>query len=137
MSALTVRILKPEREIARIEGATMLLGESVGGQFSILPEHTSFCTLLRPAAMEVRVDRGRFHRFAISGGVLKLRSNHVDVFASSGEMSEEIDVERAESAKKRAQERLDSGDESVDRVRAEHALRRALVRLKVASYRQG
>ena len=136
MAALTVRILKPEKEIAKIEGASMLLGESVGGQFAILPEHTSLCTILRPGPMEVRVDRGRFHRFAISGGVLKLDTNHVDVFAASGEMSKEIDVTRAEAAKERARERLDSQDKSVDRARAEHALRRALVRLQVASYRQ-
>ena len=52
-------------------------------------------------------------------------------------MSKEIDVGRAEAAKERARGRLDSGDERVDRERAERALERAMVRLKVASFRQG
>ena len=137
MPALTVRILKPEKEIARIEGVSMLIGESVGGQFAILPEHTSFCTILRTAPMEIRCERGGLHRFAISGGVLKLNGNRVEVFASSGEMSAEIDVGRAEAAKSRAQKRLDSGGEGVDKARAERALKRSLARIQAASYRQG
>ena len=137
MSALSVRIIKPEREVARIERASMLVGESTGGQFAVLPDHTSFCAKLRIALMEVRVDKGRFHRFAICGGVIKVSRNQVDVCTESAEISKEIDTGRAEAAMKRARERLDSGDDSVDRERAESALRRAMVRLKVASFRQG
>ncbi len=134
--SLTVRIIKPEGEIANIEGASMLVGESVGGQFAILPDHTSFCTILRIGPMEVRVDKGRFHRFAICSGVLRVSKNQVDVCAASAEISKDIDVERAEAAMKRAKERLESGDERVDRERAERALRRAMVRVKVASFRK-
>lgn len=137
MSSLNIRIIKPEREIARIDGASMLVGESVGGQFSILPDHTAYTTILRTAPMEVRVDKGRIHRFVICGGILRMNKNQVDVCAASGEIGMDIDVERAEAAKKRARERLDSGDERIDKERAEHALKRAMVRLKVASFRQG
>ena len=137
MLALDIRIIKPEREIARIEGASMLVGESVGGQFAILPDHTAYCTILRPAQMEIRVDKGRIHRFAICGGILRMNKNRVEVCAASGELGKDIDVERAEAAMRRAKERLDSGDERVNRVRAESALRRAMVRLNVASFRQG
>jgi F-type H+-transporting ATPase subunit epsilon len=70
---------------------------------------------------------------AISGGFLEVRPDRVIVLADSAERAEEIDVARAEAAKKRAEERLrDRKVEGLDETRAEASLRRAIARLSVA-----
>ena len=69
---------------------------------------------------------------AISGGFLEVRPDHVIVLADQAERAEEIDVTRAAEARKRAEERLKTKEAGIDTLRAEAALRRALVRLSVA-----
>lgn len=70
---------------------------------------------------------------AISGGFLEVRPNRVIVLADQAERAEEIDMARAEAARKRAEERLhDRQVAGLDETRAEAALRRALTRLSVA-----
>jgi F-type H+-transporting ATPase subunit epsilon len=76
---------------------------------------------------------GEEDSLAISGGFLEVRPDHVIVLADQAERAEEIDVARAEAARKRAEERLkDRHAAGLDAIRAETALRRALARLSVA-----
>ena len=69
---------------------------------------------------------------ATSGGFLEVKNNRISLVVESAEFAEQIDVERAKSAEKRAKERLAKKGE-VDMLRAEMALTRALNRLKVSS----
>ena len=73
---------------------------------------------------------------AISGGFLDVRSDKVIILADACERVEEVDVARAEAAKRRAEETLKEMPTSVDAVAAEAALRRSLARLKVAERRR-
>jgi F-type H+-transporting ATPase subunit epsilon len=76
---------------------------------------------------------GQEESLAISGGFLEVRPDHVIVLADQAERADEIDVARAEAARKRAEERLkDRHAAGIDAIRAETALRRALARLSVA-----
>ena len=68
---------------------------------------------------------------AISGGFLEVRPDRVIVLADAAERAEEIDVRRAEEAKRRAEERLKHPGSEVDVAKAEAALRRAVARLQV------
>ena len=74
---------------------------------------------------------------AVSGGFLEVRPDRVIVLADTAERAEEIDISRAEEARKRAEKRLEERYvPGVDAARAEAALRRSLVRLKIAERRR-
>ena len=102
------------------------------GELGILPHHTPLMTTLLPG--ELRIKKGAEETsLAISGGFLEVRPDRVVVLADSTERAEEIDVDRAEAARKRARERLSQQRElGTDGTRAEAALRRSLARLRVA-----
>jgi F-type H+-transporting ATPase subunit epsilon len=75
--------------------------------------------------------------FAIGGGFMEVQPDRVVVLADTAERAEEIDMERAEAARQRAEEHLHAREErAVDFVRAESALRRSLIRIKVAETRR-
>ena len=88
-------------------------------------------------AGELRVRKGREEFFlAISGGFLEVRPDRVIVLADAAERAAEIDIARAEEAKRRAEEELSRRAPGVDTAQAEAALRRSLIRLKVAERRK-
>lgn len=106
------------------------------GEFGVLPNHISFLSTL--VAGEMSYKQGSTRRFlAVSGGYAEVLDNVMTVLAPSAEFGSEIDVERAQLAKERAERELaefsrDGGDEKDIEV-AQVALQRALVRLQVAS----
>lgn len=78
------------------------------------------------------IKNGKANIFAISGGILDVKLDEVLILADAFESQDEIDVNRANLAKQRAQEKLDSKNKDIDLQRAELALKRALNRLLVA-----
>jgi F-type H+-transporting ATPase subunit epsilon len=85
----------------------------------------------------VLVRKGREEvSMAISGGFLEVRPDRVIVLADAAERDDEIDLARAEAAKRRAEERLSQRAPGTDMARAEASLHRALARLKVAEKRR-
>ena len=107
----------------------------IDGELGILPHHTPLMTILMPGELIARKD-GDEYILAISGGFLEIRPDRVIVLADAAERAEEIDIERAESAKKRAEERLSHPSSQVDMARAQAALQRAVTRIEVASRRK-
>ena len=73
---------------------------------------------------------------AVGGGFMEVRPDRVTILADSAERAEEIDVARAETARQSAQQLLSGRPSGVDIVRAENALRRSQIRLKVARRRR-
>ncbi|MDY6912612.1 MAG: ATP synthase F1 subunit epsilon, partial [Chloroflexota bacterium] len=102
------------------------------GEMAILPSHAPLMTMLQPGEIIVRkagVDSSIF----VSGGFFELMNDKVTILADSAEHAEEIDLTRAEEAKKRAEERKELRTiPDFDLARAEAALRRSLMRLKAA-----
>ena len=72
---------------------------------------------------------GKIQEYAISGGILNVKKDEVSILADSFEAKEEIDYERAEKAKLKAEERLSSKEPNIDIKKAELSLKRALNRL--------
>jgi len=103
----------------------------IEGQLGILPHHAPLMTMLRPGDLLIRKG-GEEHHLAVSGGFLEVRPDKVIILADACERAEEIDIARAEAARRRAEETLRTSGPEVDKAAAEAALRRALVRLKVA-----
>ncbi len=101
------------------------------GSFEILAGHLPFLTVLDTGEIRIRESETP-QSIATSGGVFEVLRTGVTVLADTAEWAYEIDVERAETARQRAQELLASRDPNVNRTRAEAALARAVNRLKIA-----
>ena len=130
MSSLKLDIVTAER-VVYSEDVDAVIAPGVEGQLGILPHHAPLMTTLQAGELVVR--RGGVEdSLAISGGFLEVRPDRVIVLADSAERAEEIDTERAQAAKKRAEERLAARQAGVDEAMVEAALQRAMARLTVA-----
>ena len=134
MATTRLEIVTAERQIYSDE-VNVLVADGVEGQLGILPHHAPLITMLKPGELLIRKDNEETY-MAVSGGFLEVRPEKIIILADACERSEEIDIERAEAAKRRAEERLKTRPPEIDMFRAEAALRRSLVRLKVAERRR-
>jgi F-type H+-transporting ATPase subunit epsilon len=101
------------------------------GQLGILPHHAPLMTALNAGELIARKGNEEY-MMAISGGFLEVLPDRIIVLADAAERAEEIDIARAEEAKKRAQESLAHSASQVEVASAEAALRRAIARIEVA-----
>ncbi|MCX6004375.1 MAG: F0F1 ATP synthase subunit epsilon [Chloroflexi bacterium] len=134
MPTVKLEIVTAERQVFS-EDVTTVIAEGVDGQMAILPKHAPLITMLAPGELVIRKDGDEIY-MAITGGFLEVRPDKVIVLADACERSDEIDLERAAEAKRRAEERLKSLTPDIDQTRAEAALRRSLARLRVAEKRR-
>ena len=102
------------------------------GEFGILPNHIPFMTALKTGVTRAAVGDKTIN-IAIMGGAFQVKNNDIIILTGAAELSDDIDVVRAEEAKKRAEERLASKSEEIDIQRAEAALARAKARLKATA----
>ena len=104
---------------------------SEDGQRGILPNHMPIVVSLAVGKMTMEEESGR-ETYAVSGGVLFFRNNQCTILTPAIENVKDIDVERAERAKERAEARLAAiEDEHIDMMRAEIALKKAVNRLNI------
>ncbi len=134
MAGIKVDIVTAER-IVYSEEVDIVVAPGIEGELGILPQHAPLMTSLKEGELMMRKG-GEEIFMAISGGFLEVRPDRVIVLADSAERSEEIDITRAEEAKRRAEERISKLTSEIDLHRAEAALRRSLVRLKVSEKRK-
>ena len=127
-------VVTAEREVFSDE-VDEVVANGVEGQLGILPHHAPLMTTLMPGELLIKKGGEEFY-LAVSGGFIEVRPDRIIVLADTAERVEEIDVARAEEAKRRAEERLAEGAPGVDTARAEAALRRSLLRLRVAQRRR-
>ena len=118
------------------EDADIVIVPGIEGEMGILPHHAPLMTMIKPGEVLVRKGTEEYY-LAVSGGFLEVTPDHVTILADAAERADEIDIARAEAAKKRAEDRiLHRTAEEVNVANAEAALRRALARLKVAEKRR-
>ena len=135
MASIRLDIVTAERMVYS-EEVDVVVAPGVEGQLGILPHHAPLMTTLQMGELQVR-GGGEEFSLAISGGFLEVRPDRIIVLADTAERSEEIDVARAEEAKRRAEERLSERNvPGLDEARAEATLRRAITRLQVAEKRR-
>ena len=131
MSSIKLDIVTAERMIYS-EDVNMVVAPGVEGQLGILPHHTPLMTTLQAGELHIKKDDEEIV-LAISGGFIEVRPDRVIVLADSAERAEEIDIARAEEAKRRAEQKLATGRVAeFDTAIASAALLRAMSRLKVA-----
>ena len=134
MSTTRLEIVTAERVIYS-EDVEVVIAPGVEGELGLLPHHAPLMTILEQGELRFRRGGEEFS-LAISGGFLEVRGDKVVVLADAAERADEIDISRAEEAKRRAQERVALRPEGADMARVEAALRRSLVRLRVAEKRR-
>jgi len=133
MPGIKLDIVTAER-VVYSEDVDLVVAPGIDGELGILPHHAPLMTMLQPGELQIRKDGEDFF-LAVSGGFIEVRPDRIIVLADAAERAGEIDIERAEAAKRRAEEQLSHRVPEADLAQAEAALRRALVRLKVAEKR--
>jgi F-type H+-transporting ATPase subunit epsilon len=128
---LHLEIVTPERLAFEGDVDEVIVPGSEGA-LGILPHHAPLISLLGQGVLCLRCN-GEEEEFAIFGGFLQVRPDRVVVLAETADMASEIDVARAERARREAEHVIEGGPlEPADLVAARAALERALIRLKVA-----
>jgi F-type H+-transporting ATPase subunit epsilon len=143
MAKLQLQVVTAERQLLD-EVADMVIAPGGAGELGILPRHIPLITTLKPGELRVR-QNGEEHVYAVAGGFMEVRNAVVDdapgsqviVLADAAERAEDIDIERAQEARRRAEEQLSSTAADVDLIAAQVALLRAIARLRVAERHRG
>lgn len=131
---LDVEIVTGERLILREEGVDMVVAPGGAGTLGILPQHAPLVTTL--AFGELRIKKGNEEQsILVYGGFMEVADDKVLVLADSAERAEEVDVERAETARRRAEESIAGRQATMDLEEAQASLRRANLRLRVGQRR--
>jgi len=128
---LLLEVVTPDRLVLSTE-AEVVVCPGVEGQFGVLVGHIPFLSALEIGEMYYRKG-GQTEYLAVSGGFAEVTGAKVTIVAEAAEKGREIDIERAMRAKERAEKRLAAAKTAeIDWARAEAALRRSMVRAKVA-----
>ncbi len=127
---IQLEVVTPERQVVS-EAAEYIEIPGSTGYIGVLPGHAPLLTELAPGEISYRVG-GDVKRMAVGWGLAEVLPTQVTVLARVAERAEEIDVERAESARKRAEEALRTATPGGELEEAQAALQRATARLEVA-----
>lgn len=119
------------------EDVSEIIAPGSEGQLGILPKHAPLMTVLGPGEVVVRREGQEDLFFVVSGGWMEVRPDHVTILARTAERADEIDMDRAEAARARAEQLLAQGARREERPGIEMALKRSQIRLKVARTRRG
>jgi F-type H+-transporting ATPase subunit epsilon len=131
-----LNIVTPDRLVAHDSVSDVTI-PGKNGYLGVLPGHAPLLTELVPGGLTY-TRAGARHCVAVNWGFAEVLPGRVIVLVQSAERAEEIDVERAERAKQRAEERLKRfSDPEVDMERAREALRRAVARLETVRRARG
>jgi F-type H+-transporting ATPase subunit epsilon len=136
MSPIRCEIVTAERTV--FDGdVDMVVAPGIEGQLGVLPHHAPLMTALTYGELVMHREGMEDEFIAIGGGFLEVGPDRVIILADSAERADEIDEARAEEAQKKAETLMAQKYEAdVDLARAEAALRRSMIRLKVAKRRR-
>jgi F-type H+-transporting ATPase subunit epsilon len=131
---IRLEIVTPERLVYEDDVDAVTLPGSEG-ELGVLPHHAPLVTTLGVGELRIR-KAGVEENFAIVGGFLQVRPDRVVVMAETADMASEIDLEKAQEARREAERALESGyQEGADLASARAALQQALLRIRVAERR--
>ena len=130
-SPLALEIVTPDRAIVH-EQVDEVQAPGAAGYFGVLPGHTPMLAQLQVGTLWYRKGAEKTY-LSVAGGVAEVTADRVIVLAEIAERAEEIDVDRAQAAKQRAEQRLGSLQRDMDLERARVALMKAMTRLNVVN----
>jgi F-type H+-transporting ATPase subunit epsilon len=132
MGKLHLEVITPEKVVVSRD-VDIVVAPGSQGEFGVLEGHVPFLSGIVPGELRF-TSEDKTEYFAVTTGFAEVSNDNVSVLVDAAERAEEIDVERAKQAMERAKERLakDRSTEEIDFLRAEAALKRSIVRIKVA-----
>lgn len=134
MNKIRLKVIAPNRTVFDDE-VEIVVARTIEGDMGIMYNHEP---LLAPLSVgELRlINQGDDKIFAVSSGFMKVSRDNIKIITGSCESPEEIDLERAEASKKRAEERIEKKSDEIDYKRAEFSLKRAITRIRVAQIKK-
>jgi F-type H+-transporting ATPase subunit epsilon len=128
---LTLEIVTPDRSVVADKVDEVQI-PGAEGYFGVLPGHTPLLAMLKVGELWFRKGGEKYY-LSIAFGFAEVLPDRVTILAELAERADEIDVARAEAAKRRAEERIAKAAPDVDFERARIALVKSVVRLQVAT----
>jgi F-type H+-transporting ATPase subunit epsilon len=128
---LTLEIVTPDKSLVRDEVDEVQV-PAAEGYMGVLPGHTPLLALLKVGELWYRKGSEKFY-LSIALGFVEVLPDRVTILAQLAERPEDIDRERAERARRRAEDRMAKPTPEIDFERARIALMKSMVRLQVAS----
>lgn len=127
-----LEVISPERvfytgEVEMVELTT------TEGEIGVYADHIPLTTIIAPGIMTITESSDSLKEAAVLEGFMEITQEKVTVLAQSCEWPDEIDIDRANEAKVRAERRLKSNDSNINMARAELALKKSLVRIDLGS----
>lgn len=135
-SAFKLNLYTPKGVVIRDLECNDIVIPTVRGEINILPEHTHILTELSTGILTAKTPNG-VRNFSVTAGLCRVLADTVTILSFTSERAEDVDLERAKSAKAKAMDRL-SGKESltdVDLLKFRRKLERAEMRLRAANLR--
>lgn len=133
---MQLEIVTPEKNIYK-GNVDELYINTVEGEIGILPHHVNLFTKIEPGELRLKIS-GREQFMAITGGFLEVSNNKVTILADYAVHAEEIEVQKAMEARKRAEEILKKKESQIserDFAQAQAAFTQAILELRVANRR--
>jgi len=134
MAELRLEIVTAE-QVVYSEEIDILVAPGIDGELGILPSHAPLLTVLKPGEIRVTKD-GVDTYIVVSGGFLEVLGTKATILADTAEDADDIDIDRAEAALQRAQERVEAAPAAMDLQRALESMRRSQARVTVARRRR-
>ena len=125
---IRLEIITPDASVFQGE-VDFVLVRALDGDLGIMPSHAPLLASLQIWPLSCMIENHKKNLF-VSGGFLEVNSNTVTIVTLAAELADQIDIKRAEEAKKRAEKRLNAKTQDLDVERAQLALHRALGRIK-------
>ncbi|MFI5168533.1 MAG: ATP synthase F1 subunit epsilon [Candidatus Dormiibacterota bacterium] len=132
-----LRVVSVERSLFEGE-VEFIIANGADGELGVLARHAPLMTILRPGPLRIQETIGGPEQLLfVGGGFLEVLPDRVTVLADVAEHADEISIERAEEARRRAQEKLAGTVTADEEVEFQSALAMAEARLRLARMRRG
>jgi F-type H+-transporting ATPase subunit epsilon len=132
-----LRVVSVERSLFEGE-VEFIIAKGADGELGILARHAPLMTILKPGPLRIQETYGGEEQVLfVGGGFMEVLPDRVTVLADIAEHAEEISIERAEEARRRAQERLAGTLTTAEEIEFQNALATAEARLRLARARRG
>jgi F-type H+-transporting ATPase subunit epsilon len=131
LATIRLEIVTPERSVFS-DDVDIVVAPGIEGELGILPHHTPLMAALKTGELRARKGSEEF-LLCVAGGFMEVRPDRVIVLADTCERAEEIDLARAEEARRKAEQRMaEKYQPGFDAAESEAALHRAMARLAIA-----
>lgn len=124
-----LKVMCPDRTFFEGE-ADMVEMNTTEGYIGVYPGHIPIATVLAPGILVIHND-GELKRAALHSGFARISPDNIMILAEVAEWPDEIDLNRADEARVRAERRLSGTESGIDIKRAEAALKRSLTRISI------